>query len=84
MDARETLDEARCLGVEIRYEPATDKLHARPAATLREHSELWRQIRRHKHELVSLARRERAQRGEPMQSEAEVFDAFRERLREVI
>lgn len=79
MGARETLDEARRLGVDICYEPATDRLHARPTATLREHPKLWREIRRHKHGLVSLARRERAERGEPMQSEAEVFEAFRER-----
>lgn len=79
MDARRTRKELLRLGIEAWYSPQEDILRYRPQELVSE--ELRKAMAVHKHALVALARQERAERGEPMQSEAEVLNSFRERAR---
>lgn len=78
MDATQTLAELRRLGVDVRYDNQRDQLRAQPLSLVDE--SLAAAIREHKAELGEISRRERG----AFANEAEVFDAFRERRREVI
>ncbi|MBA2443638.1 MAG: hypothetical protein H0V53_14755 [Rubrobacter sp.] len=57
MDARQTLDELRRLGVNVQYDRIRDRLRVEPVSLVSD--TLADDLRRHKREMVRLAREER-------------------------